>query len=194
MPAATALALGVWRWLKGRWDWSAKNKEQLTILFTIIAAFYVWFEYTGNQIDAKIKRTMDFQARYSEKELLSARTALDNLLFDPNLNKILAGTGLKGNDAISAVVIDRKLDPHVRLLADFYGQVATCMKHSLCDADTACATFRLGAKELRDNYYGLFERWQKDWNTNLMEPTYLYFEAECGKQSGGLFTRISRWF
>jgi hypothetical protein len=79
----------------------------------------------------------------------------------------------------------------VRLLADFYGQVATCMKNSLCDVETACAAFWQGAKELRDNYSGLFKRWQKVWNTNLIEPTFLYFEEECGKTGFG--TRISGW-
>ena len=179
---------------KSGWQWLADNKEQLTIIFTIIAAGYVLYEYLGSQTDAKVKRAMDFQARYGEKELLSARTGLDTLLFDQDFDKILE----QGNDAISKAVTDRELDPNVRLLADFYGQVATCMKNGLCDVQTACAAFRQGTKELRNNFYGLFCRWQKVWKTNLIEPTYLYFEKECGKESAGFGTRISdaisQWF
>jgi hypothetical protein len=54
--------------LKSGWQSLADNKEQLTIMFTIIAAGYVLYEYRASQTDAKVKRSMDFQARYSEKE------------------------------------------------------------------------------------------------------------------------------
>jgi hypothetical protein len=184
----------MWQWWKDRWTWLGDSKEQLTVVFTIIAACYVLYEYHASQTDANIKRTMDFQARYSEKELLRARVALDNVFFDKNFEKMRADTGLKGNDAVSAIITDLKLDSNVRLLADFYGQIATCMKNSLCDVDTACSAFHQGAKELRNNFYGLFKEWQKKWRTNLMEPTYEYFEGECATQPDGLWAKIDWWF
>ena len=171
-----------WQWHKLKWKWLGDNKDQLTILFAVIAAGYVLYEYRGNQDASRIARTMEFATRYSEKELLGARIALDNVLFDEGFDKKRAATGLKGNDAISKIITDMKLDSNVRLLADFFGQVATCMKNSLCDIGTTCAAFRQGTKELRNNYYGLFARWEKAWNTNLIEPTYQYFEMVCGKK------------
>jgi hypothetical protein len=178
--------------LKDGWAWLASSKEQLTIVFTIIAAGYVLYEYHGSQVDANVKRTLDFQARYSEKELLSARVGLDNVLFDPELDNKMKATGLTGNDAVSKLIVDLKLEPNIRLLADFYGQVAICMKNSLCDRDTACAVFWKGTKELRDNYYGLFQSWEKVWNENLIEPTFKYFGSECDKKSG-IIAWICSW-
>jgi len=182
------------RGMASGWKWLEDNKEQLTILFTVIAAGYVLYEYRNSQADANIKRTLDFQARFSEKEFLSARTNLDNILFDPHFDDKLAKTGLKGNEAMSKLILDAKLDPSVRLLADFYGQVATCMMNSLCDLETACATFRQRVKEFRDNYYGLFQRWEKTWNSNIMEPTFQYFESECKKKDVGHWGKITNWF
>src|ERR1700722_2199650 len=98
--------------IKDGWAWLASNKEQLTIVFTIIAAGYVLYEYHGSQVDANVKRTLDFQARYSEKELLSARVGLDNVLFDPELDNKMKATGLAGNDAVSKIIMDLKLEPN----------------------------------------------------------------------------------
>src|ERR1700690_1702588 len=118
-------------WVGAAWQWLGGNKEQLTIVFTVIAAGYVLYEYLGNLTDGAVKRTMEPQARYSEKELLSASTELNNVLFYENLDKNLAQTGLKGNAAVVKLITDLKLDSNVRQLADFYGQVATCMRNSL---------------------------------------------------------------
>jgi hypothetical protein len=180
-------------WIARTWAWLKDSKEQLTILFTVIAAVYALREYQASQTDANIKRTLDFQARFSEKEFLSARTNLDNVLFDPHFDDKLAKTRLKGNEAMSKLILDAKLDPSVRLLADFYGQVATCMMNSLCDIKTACAVFDQPVKEFRNNYYGLFQRWEKTWNSNMMEPTFKYFESECKKDTSWWGT-IARWF
>jgi hypothetical protein len=190
----TKVVSGVRSGIESGWTWLGANKEQLAIVFTVIAAGYVLYEYHASQVDADVKRTMDFQSRYSEKELLTARTALDDVLFDPEFEQKKAATGLKGNDAISKMITDLKLASNVRLLADFYGQVATCMKNELCDRQTACAAFQKGAAELRDNYYGLFVRWEHNWNENLIEPTYKYFGTACAKRPGGIIAWICSWF
>ena len=78
---------GVLSGIKSSWTWLGTNKEQLAILFTVIAAGYVLYEYRASQVDADIKRTMDFQSRYSEKESPTARTALDDVLFDPEFEQ-----------------------------------------------------------------------------------------------------------
>lgn len=194
MPGRTSKVVnGFASGIKSGWTWLAGNKEQLAIVFTVIAAGYVLYEYRGSQIDADVKRTLDFQSRYSEKELLSARTALDDVLFDPDLDKKLKATGLKGNAAITKLIADSKLTSNVRLLADFYGQVATCMKNSLCDRETACSAFQKGAAELRDDYYGLFKSWEKVWGENLIEPTYNYFQGACKKESGSVGAWLHSW-
>src|SRR5690242_12502671 len=88
------------------WKWIGENHEQLTIAFSLIAALFIWYEYQSSQMDADIKRSMDFQTRFSEKELLKARVVLDNFLFDPTFNDKMTATGLKGNAAIKKMVMD----------------------------------------------------------------------------------------
>src|SRR5215471_1065714 len=101
VPSCTAAArclrscivVGCW-WLGNgiarAWEWAGANKEQVTLLFAIIAGIYVLIEYRRNENDASIKRTMEFQARYTQSEILAARLKLDTFWLDPESKKHLA--------------------------------------------------------------------------------------------------------
>ena len=55
----------------------------MTITFAVIAGLYVLVEYKANERDATIKRTMDFQARYAQREILSSRRKLESYWLSP---------------------------------------------------------------------------------------------------------------
>ena len=62
--------------LKIIWKWIAANKEQIKIFFALVTAAYVLFEYQANIASERVKRTLDFESRYSQGEILSARVDL----------------------------------------------------------------------------------------------------------------------
>jgi hypothetical protein len=170
-----------WRWLVVAWQWAGKNKEQLTILFAAIAGIYVLIEYRRNETDAKIKRTMEFQARYAQSEILAARLRLETFWLDPDSKKHLAAAPGTAPEKITQVVLDHKLAGNVFLLADFMGQLTTCLKNDLCDLATACSAFRNHVVAVRNTYFDLFTRWEKDWGENLIKEQHQYFTTKCPK-------------
>ena len=167
-------------WIKASWSWLGANHEQVTIAFAVVAALYVLFEYHSNATDTDIKRTLDLQARFGQKELVEARFKLESYWLNPQSQVDLdQAAGATKNEKITTVVLDHKLDGSVFMLADFFGQVATCMKEKICDRETTCAVFQRNAVELRNTYFGLFKSWEARWGENLGEIPYKIFVEQC---------------
>jgi len=165
----------------GAWVWIGANKEQLTILFAVVAGLYVLVEYRRNETDANIKRTMEFQARYAQSEILAARLKLESFWLNPESEKYLKAAPGTPAEQYTRVVLDHKLDGHVFLLADFMGQLTTCLKNKLCELATACPAFRGQVVAVRNTYFDLFRTWEKRWGENLIKEPFEYFTAKCPK-------------
>jgi hypothetical protein len=168
------------RWLKAFWSWLGTSHDQVTIAFGVIAAFYVLFEYRSNATDTEIKRTLDLQTRYGQKELLDARYKLESYwLSSKSADDLAKAAGPTKNEKITQVVLDQKLDGNVFLLADFYNQVAVCVKERICDRKTACAAFKRDIVGLRNTYFDLFKTWEARWGENLGEVPYKILSETC---------------
>lgn len=169
-------------WIKVFWVWLGSNHEQVAIAFALVAGLYVLVEYRSNQTDALIKRTMEFQARFGQAEVLKARLELDRYWLSPESAKDLGQASGSKNEKITQVVLDHKLDGSVFVLADFFRQIVTCMKEDLCHLETTCAVFKSYVVELRNTYFDLFKTWQQRWGENLGEAPYEYFSKNCAKR------------
>ena len=167
--------------LRACWTWIGENHEQLTLLFAIVAGIYVLIEYKRNETDGATKRVMEYQARYGQKEILSARRALDAFWLNPGSETDLAAESGSPADKVAAVVIKRKLDGEVFVVADFFDQVTVCMRSDLCHLKTACRIFKPAVDALHNTYFALFQKWEKRWGENGMEENFKYFKRVCPK-------------
>jgi hypothetical protein len=168
-------------WIKAFWSWLGKNHEQLTISFAVVAGLYVIFEYRSNATDTDIKRTLELQARFGQKELIEARYKLESYWLNPQSQIDLDQAGGTKNEKLTKVIMDHKLDGSVFLLADFFGQVATCIKEKICHLETTCAVFKRNIVEMRNTYFDLFKNWEARWGENLGEVPYKVFVERCPK-------------
>ena len=162
------------------WKWLGENHEQVTMLFALIAGAYVLVEYQLKEHEETVKRSLEFQARYGQKEILTARIKLDGYLLSEQYKQdIAAATTKDANGKITEVIRKRGLESNVFILADFFDQVTTCVEKDLCDKKTACAIFKGPVLGLRNNYYGLFEDWKKTWGENFAAKSHQYFDKKC---------------
>jgi len=158
------------------WKWVGSNHEQVAILFAVVAGAYVLFEYKSKESEETVKRAMEFQARYGQKEILEARVKLHGYLLGEQFQKDYAAAKAKGGNAkMTELIRSHGLEPSVYVLVDFYDQVTTCVENDLCDKKTACAIFKEPITSLASNYHGLFDEWQKNWGENLAAKSNGYF-------------------
>lgn len=165
--------------LKAFWDCIGRNHEQVTLLFAVVAGIYVLVEYKRNETDADIKRVMEFQARYGQREILAARKKLDSFWLNPDSDAERAAESGSATEQITAVVLKHKLDGEVFVVADFFDQVTTCMRTDLCHLKTACTIFKPEVDGTHNTYFDLFKKWEKRWGENRMEMNFKYFKDNC---------------
>ncbi|MBS0524078.1 MAG: hypothetical protein JSS04_10625 [Proteobacteria bacterium] len=164
-------------WLSRRWKWLGDNHEQVTLFFAIVAGAYVLFEYQSKNDEETVRRSLEFQARYGQKEILAARVKLDGyLLSELYKQDLAAATAKDANAKMTEVIRKRGLESNVFILADFFDQVTTCVEKNLCDKKTACSIFKGPIISLSNNYYGLFQDWQKTWGENFAAKSSGYFK------------------
>lgn len=161
------------------WNWIKNNNEPIKIVFAIATASFVWFEYSGRQTDARVQRTMEFQSKFSQPEIQKVYLDLNFFMIEHDHEFKAAGKG--ASIAILKAVQLYSKEREVFSLAEFYGQVVTCLERNLCELKTACAVFSAKASALHNNFYELFAEWEKDWNENFIEHTYTYFSTKCPK-------------
>jgi hypothetical protein len=161
------------------WNWIGTNHEQVTLLFAVVAGVYVLIEYKRSEIDADTKRVMEFQARYGQREILAARRKLDSFWLNPDSDAERAAEPGSAAEKITAVVLKRKLDGEVFVVADFFDQVTTCIRTDLCHLKTACAIFKSEIDGKRNTYFDLFKKWEQRWGENRMEANFKYFSSKC---------------
>jgi len=162
------------------WFWLHENEKQLKLMFTLAAGFYVVIAYGLNQRDADIKRTLDYQTRYSEGEFQKAHLELNMLLLNP-ANKDAIDKASIPDAKIKELVEANGYQRDVLILADLFAEVTTCVRRNLCHQQTACAIFRDRIFAHRNNYHALFESWQNMWGQNFIEDSFNRFGKWCGK-------------
>jgi hypothetical protein len=153
------------------------DAEQIKLIFAVVAAGYVLFEYQSSLRETAVKQTMEFQTRYAEDEVSKAHLDLDSMLLNFDTQKLLLAAP-SPSETITELVIKNKFEGHVIILADFFGQLATCVQSGVCDLETACAVFKSRVAAHWNNYHNLFQRWGP-WGQILMKPTFEFFDKRC---------------
>jgi len=161
------------------WTWLGTDHDQVKILFAVIAALYILWEYHDKQVEYRVSKTYDFQVRLASNELQKARLDLNLLLISNKPAIDAAGSG--GSDLIASLVHSNQMERNVLLLADFYSQVADCSKLNLCELDVACQAFREPVIAFRNNFYPLFDKWKKDWGNDFIAEPFEYFRTSCSE-------------
>lgn len=161
------------------WDWTKANSEAIKIVFTLIAAAFVVWQYFETKNQERIKQTMTFQERFGTGTIQQAYRDLSVLLLD-NKQKLNAA-GANANKEITALIEQNKYENKIVLLANFYSQVTTCVENNVCNRRVACSIFKAPITELRNNFYDLFSAWEKQWGQNFIAGPYEYFKDHCPK-------------
>lgn len=147
--------------------------EALKITFTIVAAGYVYFEYDSKQRDEKIKRAMEFQARWTQGEILSARTKLATTLHEQGEE------ATSTPEKIDAIVKSKGLQDQLTIVVFHLEQVTTCLEKDLCERETTCAVFSRSVRAVNNTYRGVFRRWEGVWGRDVMAHPSTVFRAQC---------------
>jgi hypothetical protein len=164
-------------WIEEIVFWLREHEKEIKLLSTLMAAGYVILQYEISQRDAKIARTLEFETRYSQTEVLAAHIELDTFLLNPQTKAEIDAAPVPGGK-IMELVQSKGYDKDVLILSDFFSEVTTCVQKNLCHRPTACAVFRDRVVALRNNYFKLFELWEKLWGQNFIKTSYDYF-SKC---------------
>jgi hypothetical protein len=163
--------------LKAGWDFLANNKDQIKLIFTVIAAIFVTVEYFDAMQASRVKQTMEFQSRFGQSDIQKANFDLNLLLIDKKPELDAAGKGASAR--ITELVKEQKLDRSALLITDFFVQVKTCIEGNVCDRKLACSLFADQIKAFHNNFNNLFESWRAQWGENFLAPSYDYFGKNC---------------
>jgi hypothetical protein len=159
------------------WNWLGSDHEQIKMFFTLIAALFILWQYSKTQDEGRTKQTMEFQARFAQGEIRKAYLDLNLLLIDKKSELDAAGTA--ASKKITELVKARNFEAQVMLLADFFGQVTTCVENNVCNKKVACSLFAGPAIALRNNFFDLFATWRQQWGEDFIAPSYDYFTKQC---------------
>lgn len=155
------------------WSVIKEYAEVIKIGFSLIAGAYVFYEYNSKQHDERIKRALDFQARWADGDVQTSRTKLDLAMFAQGKD------ATSSYDKIAVIVKDNKLQEQVLVVADYFGQLTTCLEKGLCDQETTCALFSNEVRGFSSTYRRIFKDWEEVWGRNVMAHPAATFKAQC---------------
>jgi hypothetical protein len=159
------------------WTFIGSNKEQLTLIGAIVAAWWGWQEYQDKIVDDQVQRTLQYASRFSGGELSKYRNELDShwLKNDANLNK-----AAKPEQFILTEVQKQKFEGHLRRLAEYYDEISICTNRSLCDRGISCEMFSVPALAHFRTHAPVFEFWNTQWGERQGCYT-AEFLKQCGQ-------------
>ena len=159
------------------WGALGSHHEQIKIIFAAIAAIIVVAEYINKKDEAKIKQTMEFQTRFGNDDIQKAYLDLNFMLLDKKAE--IKGAGANASAKIAELVKDNDYERNLIQLADFFGQIVTCVENSVCDKKVACASFSSPVIAFRNNFNRVFEDWKREWGENFIASSYGFFAKGC---------------
>lgn len=132
------------------WKWVGKNEKQIKIIFTLIAAAYIVFEYQVKVKQDHIANSIDYVHSYAEGKILDSRERLDAFWLS---NRVIEVNRKLQDEPNSTIRIKRyhEIIPHllrtsgqsrdVYKILQFYRDVGLCVNAGLCDRETVCNYF-----------------------------------------------------
>lgn len=163
--------------LRTLWDGLGRNKDQITIVFAVLAAGWGLLEYRDRLLAGQRAETLRFVERYHGDHYLQARQALHRVAFDRALQKEYLAVRLDPQK-LEVFVTEQGLTPHLLILAEVYDSLARCVDAGICSQDAACAQFSGDIEGLRNAYRALFTAtWKEMWGEDFMARSTALLQA-----------------
>jgi hypothetical protein len=176
------------------WKWIGENEKQIKILFTLIGALYVIWEYRSSLKQTRILAAMDFVEQYSkppvydDKKKLALFWMSDKGINFVNEQKKLTSKERKEAYSKNLLVLlkNNSANNNEQLINElaidgvfnFYKDVSYCLKTNKCDRDTICQYFFSAIKGFEHTYRPVLEKLSTDYGNSSGE-VLSEFVREC---------------
>ena len=148
--------------------WSGDHIEQLKLIFVVIAAFWVLFEYKAKEEQTRASNTWEYVKQSNSQELISVDQRL-------RVNSQAASARMKNVPSTNKVQRDLVLWHAAQAVADdvwkmhgFYNGLAVCANSGVCSPKAACSLFGLSLKIFSENYTPYFDFLRAETNFDAM--------------------------
>src|SRR5262245_36000670 len=129
-------------WLKASWRWLAANKEQLTILFALVAGGTALYQYLESVDDGRKKETLKYVEWYQDERVGKARqeifAAMDGSAYADAANKASA----KPPDLEPLKQFVKAIEMQMLTLTEHYMNLTACVDAGICHEKLACQFYR----------------------------------------------------
>lgn len=173
------------------WSWFGRNEVQIKIIFAIVAAMYVVFEYRMNVWDDKISRTLDYIKQYNSGEILEASVSLNSFwISDEATNFFTNVTPENYTREIIMLIIEKQWYDEIYKLHNFYSDLSMCANNSICDVDTACEFFFDDIQSFRETYRVFLEDVSGKWGEDISSEVQTFVKTRCQTQFKSYCTEL----
>jgi hypothetical protein len=153
------------------WGWLGGNKDQLTILFGIVAG-----------VTALVLKYIE---RFQDSRVSSARSKIAEALLDAEKradfdNAYVAAMTSKDKDAkaLQTFMLKHDLNGQLVVLAEHYMNLSTCVEAKICDRELACKSFKSDIEATYLTFQPLFTGpWKSSMGRDYMEKPRQFAKA-----------------
>ncbi len=164
--------------------------ELVKLVFAVIAALWVLFEYRAKQEEGRVAQTLEHVKRWNTEEIAQADRKINDFIIDPvNKPKLDAAKGNKqALDDFMTDAAKAKLSTEVWKIYNFYNNVAVCVDAELCEAVSACRYFGSQMKIFLENFGAYFEEFRKSYKYDALTQIHAMLAIKACK-----FPKSSDW-
>jgi len=174
--------------LGNTWKYVGENSERIKIIFSIVIAFYVLWEYKTKEHETRVSRALDRITAATSHDILMARVATELFAAKPplsdNLSKDKLWNGVSCDNVsfskcnpnaetmkeIDKIVTDdATIRAYVHSLMNVYYDVATCGISEQCDPLTICRAFFPEISGYYTKYRGYLQPFNEKWNIGKLD-------------------------
>lgn len=190
------------------WNWLGDSEKQIKLIFTVLAAIYIYFEYNDKRQQDRIGNSMDYIRRYTDEKgsIYPAREHLFNFWIDRKNVNVIKKLKIKSSPKIYDETIPKMLKSlnlhlDVYKILIFYRDINICVQANRCDQKVICSYFFKEIQDFRENYRAILSEWTQTIGESapveleqlmLQETCSIKFKEYCSKNqnspycSGGL--------
>ncbi len=161
------------------------------ILFAVIAALYVAFEYRLNIHEAKVSQAVKYIERHDQGEIFKANRVLQDFWISENVSEW--SSRLQSIDSseervkryikeLPDMIDEVGATTYVYQLLNYYRNVGLCVKTSHCHPETVCSYLFDDIQAYRENYRSLLEDWKENLGDKAPTQVADLVENSCSQQ------------
>ena len=162
------------------WSWIGVNDVQIKLVFALIGAAYVIFQYNAHVINTRVERAVTHWKEAHKGEFYEIANALNQFYTSDKYKKWSKTTTHETyhQDLIEELAA-QSLNNNVYSLLGVYGGIAICAKSNLCDGETSCALFFEEIQGFRENYRGHLITWEENLGDHSGRDIEFFAEQIC---------------